>query len=129
MKLQPAAARNRHKITTPPYFSSKTPTMVETVFPDQQQLPQPNKRAPPINILTVQPPEKERIELVENKGIATDFQHSEPLQYIVISTINNSTTALNETITTVPTKRKTVKQNIQSEREKSSGVDSERKLI
>ena len=108
MKLQPAAARNRHKITTPPYFSSKTPTMVETVFPDQQQLPQPNKRAPPINILTVQPPEKERIELVENKGITTNFQQSEHSN-IAISTIDNSTTAPNQSLTTVPRQQKTGK--------------------
>ena len=105
--------------------------MVETVFPDQQQLPQPNKRAPPINILTVQPPEKERIELVENKGITTDFQQSEHSN-IAISTIDNSTTAPNRSLTTVPRQQKTGKpketnspsaQNLQGLIQNESGFD------
>ena len=82
--------------------------MVETVFPDQQQPPQPNQRAPSINILTGQPLEKERIESPENKGITTDFHQFEPSN-IAVSTIDNSKTAPNQTLTTVPRRRKTGK--------------------
>ena len=88
--------------------------MVQTMFPDQLQPPLPNKRNSPINILTLQHPEKEQIKTVENnvenKGITTDFQHSEPSS-IAISTINNSNTTPNETINTVPIQRKTGKSN------------------